>query len=72
MDILSLIKNILMFIMRIINEYVLPNLSAIVKTIVIIAVISVILRFVLPLIWHNILVIIIKISDRKNHSKGKD
>ena len=72
MDILSLIKNILMFIMRIINEYVLPNLSAIVKTIVIIAVISVILRFVLPLIWHNILVIIIKISDCKNHSKGKD
>ena len=72
MDILSLMKNILIFIMRIINEYILPNLSAIVKTVVIIAAISVIIRFVLPLIWHNILVLIIKISERKNHSKGKD
>lgn len=66
------ISGITDFIKRLITEIVLPNLGKIALITVIIIVILTLLRILIPMIWENILVGIIKISDKKNNNKKED
>ena len=66
------ISGIIDFIKRLITEIIFPNLGKIALIAVIIIVILTLLRIFIPMIWENILVGIIKISDKKNNNKKED
>ena len=66
------ISGITDFIKRLITEIILPNLGKIALIAVIAIVILTLLRIFVPMIWENILVGIIKISDKKNNNKKED
>lgn len=66
------ISGITDFIKRLITEIILPNLGKIVLIAVIVIAILTLLRIFIPMIWENILVGIIKISDKKNNNKKED
>lgn len=66
------ISGITDFIKRLITEIILPNLGKIALIAVIIIAILTLLRILIPMIWENILVGIIKISDKKNNNKKED
>lgn len=66
------ISGITDFIKRLITEIILPNLGKIALIAVITIVILTLLRIFIPMIWENILVGIIKISDKKNNNKKED
>lgn len=60
------------FIKRLITEIILPNLGKIALIAVAAIVILTLLRIFVPMIWENILVGIIKISDKKTNNKKED
>ena len=66
------ISGITDFIRRLITEIILPNLGKIALIAVVAIVILTLLRIFIPMIWENILVGIIKISDKKNNNKKED
>ena len=66
------ISGITDFIKRLITEIILPNLGKIALISVIVIAILTLLRIFIPMIWENILVGIIKISDKKNNNKKED
>ena len=66
------ISGITDFIKRLITEIILPNLGKIALIAVIVIAILTLLRIFIPMIWENILVGIIKISDKKNNNKKED
>lgn len=66
------ISGITDFIRRLITEIILPNLGKIALIAVAAIVILTLLRIFVPMIWENILVGIIKISDKKNNNKKED
>lgn len=66
------ISGITDFIKRLITEINLPNLGKIALIAVVAIVILTLLRIFIPMIWENILVGIIKISDKKNNNKKED
>ena len=66
------ISGITDFIRRLITEIILPNLGKIALIAVVAIVILTLLRIFVPMIWDNILVGIIKISDKKNNNKKED
>lgn len=66
------ISGITDFIKRLITEIIFPNLGKIALIAVMIIVILTLLRIFIPMIWENILVGIIKISDKKNNNKKED
>ncbi len=66
------ISGITDFIKRLITEIIFPNLGKIALTAVIAIVILTLLHILIPMIWENILVGIIKISDKKNNNKKED
>ena len=66
------ISGITDFIKRLITEIILPNLGKIALIAVAAIVILKLLRIFVPMIWENILVGIIKISDKKNNNKKED
>ena len=66
------ISGITDFIKRLITEIIFPNLGKIALIAVATIVILTLLRILIPMIWENILVGIIKISDKKNNNKKED
>lgn len=66
------ISGITDFIKRLITEIILPNLGKIALIAVVAIVILTLLRIFIPMIWENILVGIIKISDKKTNNKKED
>lgn len=66
------ISGITDFIKRLITEIILPNLGKIALIAVIVIAILTLLRIFVPMIWENILVGIIKISDKKTNNKKED
>lgn len=66
------ISGITDFIKRLITEIILPNLGKIALITVIVIAILTSIRILVPMIWENILVGIIKISDKKNNNKKED
>ncbi len=66
------ISGITDFIKRLITEIIFPNLGKIALITVAAIVILTLLRIFIPMIWENILVGIIKISDKKNNNKKED
>ena len=66
------ISGIIDFIRRLITEIILPNLGKIALIAVIVIAILTLLRIFIPMIWENILVGIIKISDKKTNNKKED
>lgn len=66
------ISGITDFIKRLITEIILPNLGKIALIAVIVIAILTLLRIFIPMIWENILVGIIKISDKKTNNKKED
>ncbi len=66
------ISGITDFIKRLIIEIIFPNLGKIALVAVVAIVILTLLRIFIPMIWENILVGIIKISDKKNNNKKED
>ena len=66
------ISGITDFIKRLITEIILPNLGKIALIAVIVIAILTLLRIFIPMTWENILVGIIKISDKKNNNKKED
>ncbi len=66
------ISGITDFIKRLITEIILPNLGKIALIAVFAIVILTLLRIFVPMIWENILVGIIKISDKKTNNKKED
>lgn len=66
------ISGITDFIKRLITEIILPNLGKIALIAVATIVILTLLRIFVPMIWENILVGIIKISDKKTNNKKED
>lgn len=66
------ISGITDFIKRLITEIIFPNLGKIALVAVVAIVILTLLRIFIPMIWENILVGIIKISDKKNNNKKED
>ncbi|WP_455528571.1 hypothetical protein [Huintestinicola sp.] len=66
------ISGITDFIKRLITEIILPNLGKIALIAVAAIVILTLLRIFVPMIWENILVGIIKISDKKTNNKKED
>lgn len=66
------ISGITDFIKRLITEIIFPNLGKIALVTVAAIVILTLLRIFIPMIWENILVGIIKISDKKNNNKKED
>lgn len=66
------ISGITDFIKRLITEIIFPNLGKIALIAVIAIVILTLLRIFIPMIWENILVGIIKISDKKTNNKKED
>lgn len=65
------ISGITDFIRRLIIEIIFPNLGKIALIVVIVVAILTSLRIFIPMIWENILVGIIKISDKKTNKKGR-
>ena len=66
------ISGITDFIKRLITEIILPNLAKIALIAVIVIALLTSIRILVPMIWENILVGIIKISDKKNNNKKED
>lgn len=66
------ISGITDFIKRLITEIIFPNLGKIALIAVATIVILTLLRIFIPMIWENILVGIIKISDKKTNNKKED
>lgn len=66
------ISGITDFIKRLITEIIFPNLGKIALIAVVAIVILTLLRIFVPMIWENILVGIIKISDKKTNNKKED
>lgn len=66
------ISGITDFIKRLITEIIFPNLGKIALIAVVAIVILTLLRIFIPMIWENILVGIIKISDKKTNNKKED
>ena len=66
------ISGITDFIKRLITEIIFLNLGKIALVAVAAIVILTLLRIFIPMIWENILVGIIKISDKKNNNKKED
>lgn len=66
------ISGITDFIKRLITEIILPNLGKIALIAVIVIALLTSIRILVPMIWENILVGIIKISDKKNNNKKED
>lgn len=66
------ISGITDFIKRLITEIIFPNLGKIALIAVVAIVILTLLRIFIPIIWENILVGIIKISDKKTNNKKED
>lgn len=66
------ISGITDFIKRLITEIIFPNLDKIALIAVVAIVILTLLRIFIPMIWENILVGIIKISDKKTNNKKED
>ena len=54
------------FVLDFIKENILPNIGLIIKILLIVSAGVFLLRMLIPVIWHNILVGIIKISDKNN------
>ena len=51
--------------------YIQPHMGAIIKVAAAVVIIIILLRILLPIIWENILVGIVKLSD-KNNKKGDE
>lgn len=66
------ISDIIDILKRFITEIVLPNLGKIALIAAAIIAILTLLRILIPIIWENILVGIIKISDKKTNNKKED
>lgn len=65
-------SGIIDFINRLINEIILPNIGKIAVIAVAVIVILSLLRIFIPMIWENILVGIIKLSDKKTKNEKED
>lgn len=65
-------SGIIDFINRLINEIFLPNIGKIAVIAVAVIVILSLLRIFIPMIWENILVGIIKLSDKKTKNEKED
>lgn len=63
------LNDILGYISQFVSEKIIPNLDSIAIIIGIIILILITLKILLPIIWENILVGIVKISDRKDKYK---
>lgn len=68
MDIFGVIDCIKEFFIR----YVQPNLGTIVKITAAVIIAITLLRIFVPIIWENILVMIIKITDKKSKNEKED
>lgn len=66
------ISEILDFIKRLINEIILKNIGKIAVIAVALIVILILLRIFIPMIWENVLVGIIKLSDKKTKNEKED
>lgn len=66
------ISDIIDILKRFITEIILPNLGRIALIAAVIIAILTLLRILIPIIWENILVGIIKISDKKTNNKKED
>lgn len=66
------ISDIIDILKRFITEIILPNLGRIALIAAVIIAILTLLRILIPTIWENILVGIIKISDKKTNNKKED
>lgn len=66
------ISGITDFIKRLITEIILPNLGKIALIAVVAIVILTLLRIFVPMIWENVLVGIIKLSDKKTKNEKED
>lgn len=66
------ISEIIDILKRFITEIILPNLGRIALIAAVIIAILTLLRILIPTIWENILVGIIKISDKKTNNKKED
>lgn len=65
-------SGIIDFINRLINEIILRNIGKIAVIAVTLIVILTLLRIFIPMIWENILVGIIKLSDKKTKNEKED
>lgn len=65
-------SGIIDFINRLINEIFLPNIGKIAVIAVALIVILSLLHIFIPMIWENILVGIIKLSDKKTKNEKED
>ncbi|MBQ5332010.1 MAG: hypothetical protein J6K92_01925 [Oscillospiraceae bacterium] len=60
------------YIIQLFYKYIQPHLGTIAKITLIVIIVLIILRIILPIIWENILVGIIKISDKKTKNEKED
>ena len=68
MDILGAVE----YIKELFIRYVQPHIGTIAKLVLIAAAVIILLRIFVPIIWENILVGIIKISDKKTKNEKED
>lgn len=66
------ISGIIEYIKELFIRYVEPYLGAIIKIAAVVIIVIILLRIFVPMIWENILVGIIKISDRKTKNEKED
>lgn len=66
------IYGIMEYIKELFIRYVQPNLGMIAKITLAVLIIIILLRIFIPKIWENILVGIIKISDKKTKNEKED
>lgn len=65
------ISQALEYIKQLYIMYIQPHMGAIIKVAAAVVIIIILLRILLPIIWENILVGIVKLSD-KNNKKGDE
>lgn len=59
------------YISQFVSENIIPNLDRIAIIVGIIILILIMLKILLPIVWENILVWIVKLSDRKDKNKNE-
>lgn len=68
MDIFGVID----YIKELFIRYVQPNFGTIIKIVAVVIIAIILLQILVPIIWENILVGIIKISDKKTKNEKED
>lgn len=66
------ISQALEYVKQLYTMYIQPHIWTIAKIAAAVIIVIILLRIFLPMIWENILVSIIKISDKKNKNEKDD